>query len=103
MPVINQRTALIGYGAIVFVAIMVVLLYQHSVDQKQNETDVRLSLAIKRLETQAGQLEENRRRIAQNAETAQALCDAAAGARDFWIKVRASTIVLLTDEMLSST
>lgn len=47
------------------------------------------------------QSRENRERIAENAETAQALCDAAAGARDFWISVRESTITLLTDKSLS--
>jgi regulator of extracellular matrix RemA (YlzA/DUF370 family) len=42
-------------------------------------------------------------RTAQNAKTTQALCDAAAGARDFWVKVRASTRVALSDPTLSPT
>src|SRR5262245_14605825 len=104
MPeVITQRRALLGYAAIVIVAAVSVLLYQRHVDQEQNRTDMRLGLAIARLEKQAGQLEQNRINIARNAQTAQALCDAAAGARDFWIKVRASTLTLLTDKELSPT
>lgn len=40
--------------------------------------------------------------IRANAETAFALCDAAAGARDFWIGVRRSTLELLKDPTLSA-
>lgn len=42
-------------------------------------------------------INENKHRTEENARTAQALCDAAAGARDFWIKVRSSTLILLAD------
>lgn len=45
--------------------------------------------------------EHDRDRIADNAETAQALCSAAEGARNFWVKVRLSTIEVLKDKGLS--
>ena len=44
---------------------------------------------------------ENKQRLNDNAKTALALCEAAAGARDFWVKVRASTVELLGDPDLS--
>ena len=47
--------------------------------------------------------EQNRQRIAENAKTAMRLCEAAAGARDFWISVRASTREMLTDPKISPT
>lgn len=46
---------------------------------------------------------ETGQRAQENERTAQALCDAAAGARDFWKKVRASTLHLLKDPELSKT
>lgn len=45
---------------------------------------------------------ENQRRISDNEQTALALCVAAGGARDFWIKVRKSTLTILTDKTLSA-
>ena len=44
---------------------------------------------------------QNRERINDNARTADALCSAAAGARDFWITVRDTTEELLLDPNLS--
>ena len=44
---------------------------------------------------------QNAERIAENAKTAHALCMAAAGARDFWVSVRAATIHAQQDPDLS--
>lgn len=44
---------------------------------------------------------ENKQRLQDNQKTALALCAAAGGARDFWIKVRASVKELLEDPNLS--
>lgn len=45
---------------------------------------------------------QNHKRIDENAQTAFALCDAAAGARSFWIGVRRTTRELLQDPELSA-
>ena len=103
MPQISQRRALVGYIVLAVMFAIVIGGYQHHVDKRQDRTDKRLAFAIAGLEVQQQQLQLSKRKIQENAKTAQVLCDAAGGARDFWIKVRASTILMLTDKTLSDT
>lgn len=101
----RDRWQLIGaFLAIVFISIGLTIFFDYRIDQAEKRITANTEKTVIARANIVALRAANRvqqEQIRENAKTAFALCDAAAGARDFWIKVRASTRLLLTDPTLT--